>query len=364
METRKIVLSDSMRAFLTDKAVMSVSEQKIKKDFVYCILDDVQLKNQKVLALELSKNIPLNNNSVGFVKGKSYLDFLNPHRESMFFIRMDIKNFFHSIKPITLRTALTPYFDENTTPDSSEKIIDLLLNKITYRVPKNSKNKKVNQDVILPMGFPCSPFISNLILRPFDIVISKYCKLNNIRYTRYADDMLFSASHVIDTRNKDLEKKVKSLISDYGLTINTKKTILATDHISLNGYVIDGVNKSIRLSNFKLKKLQKLTRLILKDEQPFSIIGNKMFNLDISKLRYKNANTEAYFEGFCKKIVLNKVKGYRSHIISIYMHGEKNKNINDITTSSHKKVKDINIRSKDKLELLLKRLEEIISTYS
>lgn len=120
---------------------------------------------------------------------------------------MDIKNFFHSITVLNLKRALSQYFDESITPDSSDKIVDLLISKITYKVPKSANNTPVREKNILPMGFPCSPFVSNLVLRPFDIVISKYCQLNNITYTRYADDMLFSASHVIDTRNKDLEKK-------------------------------------------------------------------------------------------------------------------------------------------------------------
>lgn len=81
-------------------------------------------------------------------------------------------------------------------------------------------------------------------------------------------------------------------------------------------------------------------------------------------MRYQNANTSAYFEDFCKKIILNKVSGYRSYIISIHKFGQKHpaNGLNNKVTSN--KEKDINARSKDKLELLITRLEKVISIYN
>ena len=45
----------------------------------------------------------------------------------------------------------------------------------------------------LPQGAPSSPAISNLILRDFDRTVGSWCAQRDIAYTRYCDDLTFSA---------------------------------------------------------------------------------------------------------------------------------------------------------------------------
>lgn len=74
---------------------------------------------------------------------------------------------------------------------------------------------------VLPQGAPTSPMLSNLVFKKIDENILSYCRLNSIVYTRYADDMIFSAE-TIDV--KKLIAFVRLQIKELGLKLNEKKT--------------------------------------------------------------------------------------------------------------------------------------------
>lgn len=69
----------------------------------------------------------------------------------------------------------------------------------------------VTYNNFLPQGAPTSSYISNLILRSFDIKIGTYCEEEKIAYTRYCDDMTFSGDfdveEVINLVKKELLKE-------------------------------------------------------------------------------------------------------------------------------------------------------------
>ena len=63
----------------------------------------------------------------------------------------------------------------------------------------------------LPQGSPTSAYLSNLVMLQFDNNISKYCTANNIRYTRYADDLTFSGDFDIAALLYLVDKELKYL---------------------------------------------------------------------------------------------------------------------------------------------------------
>jgi RNA-directed DNA polymerase len=76
-------------------------------------------------------------------------------------------------------------------------------------------------DNILPQGAPTSPMLSNLIFKDCDDLILDYCEKCNITYTRYADDMIFSANEM---NVRKLIGYVRNVIQKQGLKLNDKKT--------------------------------------------------------------------------------------------------------------------------------------------
>ncbi|MGD0624084.1 MAG: retron St85 family RNA-directed DNA polymerase [Thermodesulfobacteriota bacterium] len=75
----------------------------------------------------------------------------------------------------------------------------------------------------LPQGAPTSPALSNLIFQDNDRQISKTASRKKISYTRYADDLSFSANQPI---SKDFQKQINSVVEKAGFKINDKKSRL------------------------------------------------------------------------------------------------------------------------------------------
>tara|TARA_R110001583_G_scaffold185897_1_gene346251 strand:+ start:15032 stop:16129 length:1098 start_codon:yes stop_codon:yes gene_type:complete len=314
---------------------------KIGQRFVYAIKHDSIYKayhealNNKFLNL-----IPLNNAAKAFRKGGSYFEFLEPHRHNYNFLRLDLKNFFHSISDDLLKSVFSHYIEDATieVAGTKQKLLGSFVNLVSLKLPDNCLNKRFSGKSIVPMGFKTSPVISNVIFRKLDIIIQQHCVDSGIEYTRYADDMLFSSevndkylsSHsFIDTMSK--------IFSIDGFKLNPKKTILKKHLLSINGHVIEGARKDltygdVRLSNSKLKLLEKLLYEIQNDS-PHEAILKKVFGIEVTEIRFPVPKTEqAFLDKYCRDQLINKISGYRSYLISFIKFLESN----DIPSSASK----------------------------
>lgn len=131
-------------------------------------------KIQSWILNEILYKVPCNAFAKAYIPNKSIKDNVRFHTKQQIVMTADIKNFFPSI--------------------STHKIINVFL-EIGYSAPVAMILTKLScLRGSLPQGAPTSAYLSNLIMRNFDKVISKYCVENMIRYTRYADDLTFSGS--------------------------------------------------------------------------------------------------------------------------------------------------------------------------
>ncbi len=83
--------------------------------------------------------------------------------------------------------------------------------------------------LVLSIGAPSSPIISNFILYRFDRIITEHCRKLGINYSRYADDLTFS------TNEKDIllnfpskVRKTLSRLYSGQIKVNLKKTVLSS----------------------------------------------------------------------------------------------------------------------------------------
>lgn len=173
--------------------------------------------------------------SYGFTKGErkgSPLVYCaEKHKNNLYILKLDLKNFYPSIK--------------------REKVYYFFLN-IGYNT--DISNLLTNICVVgdeLPQGAVTSPYLANLICRKFDLRIAGYCNKRNIAYTRYADDLAFSCD------DRELLRKiygmVKKIVEDEGLCLNQKKTVFMTpkNHKELLGVTI---NDSLLKAPKEIKK--------------------------------------------------------------------------------------------------------------
>lgn len=298
---------------------------KIRQKFVYAVKHDSKIRGyQEALNNKFLNLVPLNNAAKAFRKGGSYFEFLEPHRHNYNFLRLDLKNFFHSINNDTLRTVFSSYIEDESVKvgDSTQKLLDSFVNLVSFQLPENSDNKSFAGSFIVPMGFSTSPAISNIVFRKLDIIIQKHCALRGIEYTRYADDMLFSSEHNDNyLKSQKFIESMSEILSINGFKLNRKKTIFKKHLLSINGHVIEGARSDlksgdVRLSASKLKLLEKLIYEI-NGNTPIDVILRKVFEIHIENVQFPMPNTKDAFKNkYCKDQLLNRIAGYHSYLIS------------------------------------------------
>lgn len=118
----------------------------------------------------------------------------------------------------------------------------------------------------LAVGGPLSPYLMNLYCEVYmDAPLRKFCKPRGITYTRYVDDLVFSADHFM---GEETRRKIRAIISRAGFTVNRRKSwvrILAMGQASITqiGLARDNPQEPDRTRLvFSQKKRRKLHGII------------------------------------------------------------------------------------------------------
>lgn len=315
---QKILLSQIEKKLRLDKIsnLSSVKKYHKKRGKYYSLSADT-IYSEKVKELaSLIKKIPLNSACVAYRDGFCYFDFFKPHLKSEHFLRLDIKNFFHSIKEADIREVFSNHIRNDLSYQDSE-VTALLTQFVTLKKDGNR---------FLPIGFPASPNLANIIFRPLDIQIQKVCRQTGIRYTRYADDLLFSAAKSSLISSNHFKEKISFIVAQKGLQLNPSKTLLTAGDISLNGYRIcdTGKHKYIQLSNKKLKPIKKVVREKRRGRISDKEILKKLDPNAGSTLKLRSEGKEEFLKRFFSDQLMMKFRGYRSYLISLLRYEENN----------------------------------------
>lgn len=175
----------------------------------------------------------------GFIKGANIVQNAKPHIKKNCILKMDISNFFSSIR----RDKVLNIFLQDFTKETSELLTDLCI-----------------YNDFLPQGAPTSPYIANLVMYSFDCELLNLIKKfneNNFKkafYTRYADDITISGNSKI----KEFIPKIKTLLIKHGFETNEKKTkiLKKNNQQKVTGII---VNKKLSIpKEYKQKLRQEL----------------------------------------------------------------------------------------------------------
>ncbi|MFY4817941.1 reverse transcriptase domain-containing protein [Aliarcobacter butzleri] len=210
---------------------------------------------QKILKEYLTKYYGsiISENATAYIVGKNLSYNVSKHQGNSYFFVTDFKNFFPSIEFEKVKYILKSNLNKET-----EDSIDLILKIVFY-------------DNKLQYGFPTSPIISNLILINFDKKIEQYLlnyfKGNNIKYSRYSDDITISAKYKIN--KNDVLSIIENLIdSEYTyLKLNLQKTRFFEKY-SHSPYITGLVplNQRISIGKKKFNIIKLNTYLILSNK--------------------------------------------------------------------------------------------------
>lgn len=176
----------------------------------------------------------ISNCATGFRKNYSILNNALIHCNRDELIKLDLKDFFPSI--------------------SFRRVIWLFIN-LGY--PENVAfclARLCTLDDQLPQGAATSPAISNIICNRLDQRLLSFSRLNKLRYTRYADDMVFSGKKA----SIEHARKITGFILHEGFQINDKKTRLVQKS---DRKIVTGLD----ITSGKPRVLRRFRREIMKD---------------------------------------------------------------------------------------------------
>jgi hypothetical protein len=172
---------------------------------------------QRILVDEILSKLPVHSASMAYCEGKSIKDNAAAHVTNNAILKFDFSDFFPSI----VSTDWRAYCEMNDI-FSDDCDIDLSAN-IFFR------RRKHGSVLRLAIGAPSSPLLSNIIMNEFDKRVADTVSKDKVSYTRYADDLTFSAKRVGNLSNveRDLRKIIRDIQSPR-LRLNEKKTVFAT----------------------------------------------------------------------------------------------------------------------------------------
>lgn len=149
----------------------------------------------------------------GFVCGRSVVDNARPHVGKRYILNLDLKDFFPTITRQQVADCLT------AEPFGFSSLAAKLVSGLATVRTKNNEE-------VLAQGFATSPTLSNFICREMDKEIASIATAQGITFTRYADDLTFSADTDILRSQGELVQQVKAIVERYGFRLNEEKTHL------------------------------------------------------------------------------------------------------------------------------------------
>jgi RNA-directed DNA polymerase len=164
------------------------------------------------------KKLPVHPAATAFKTSVNIRHNVYAHAKRPYLLKLDFTDFFPSIKSNDFRQ----YLDDKKYIDLSEMDVALLLRILFWR-------PKTDRDLVLSIGAPSSPLLSNIIMFDFDQLISEWCLHKTIQYTRYADDMSFSMYN--KEQRQETLRFVEALVRELRyprLSINENKTVFCS----------------------------------------------------------------------------------------------------------------------------------------
>lgn len=186
---------------------------------------------QRLIVARYLNKLPVHPAATAYNRGDSVLSNARQHRGNQYILKMDFSDFFNSLFPRNLWLAC------ESVPDYGFSQVDMeLLTNLLFYKPKSGSG------LLLSIGAPSSPFISNAVMHCFDGRVVGLLADQQIWYTRYADDMTFS------TNRRSVLNSIPTLVSAAlresnlaNLKVNERKTVFLSrkGNRTVTGLVID-----------------------------------------------------------------------------------------------------------------------------
>lgn len=200
---------------------------------------------QRALVREYLSKLPVHPSATAYKPGSSIRLNAEAHMHNRPILKYDFKDFFPSIT----EQAWLSYCERHGVMD---RIDALAAGRLLFRRVKGARILR------LSIGSPSSPILSNILMNEFDDRIFKEVSRHKITYTRYADDLTFSAERTWNLRAVGpILRSALNQIRSPKLRINDAKTVLATPkyHRQVTGLVLT-VDQRVSLGRTRKRNIR------------------------------------------------------------------------------------------------------------
>jgi hypothetical protein len=169
--------------------------------------------------------IPPHEAAMGFRRGSSVRDFVEPHTGKCLLVRFDLEDFFPSITAArVLRVFLTAGYPEPVARSLTRLTTHSAPAAALAEKPLPWAARRRLATPHLPQGAPTSPALANLCAFRLDCRLAGLAKAAGENYTRYADDLLFSGGEDFARQAKRFVITAGAVILEEGFQPNHRKT--------------------------------------------------------------------------------------------------------------------------------------------
>lgn len=213
---------------------------------------------QKSIKINILSKVGLPENIQGGVKKKSNITNAKRHQGNKYQFATDLQDFFPNV--------------------THKQIFKLFLDLGYSNHVAHWLTKLTSVEFELPQGTPTSTAIANLVFRETDQKLIALCKLNQITYTRFVDDLTFSASNDF----RALTSEILDIVRSSGFKISYRKT----------KYEGDQVLTGIRVFNNYIDAPDKIKEKAKLERSDASLL-HKPYTTYLSSIRMTNKNLKA-----------------------------------------------------------------------
>jgi len=216
---------------------------------------------RQILAWLLDK-VPVHPAAHGFVRGRSVQTFAEPHARQNVVLRIDLKDFFPSIRSARVQALFRTMGYPETVADLFGGICTSSVPRFAWSVlhaERAAAELKELQAIYerrhLPQGAPTSPSLANLCAYRMDCRLWGLAEAAGARYSRYADDLAFSGGEEFARCAERFAVHVAAIALDEGFAVNHRKTRVMRqgDRQRLAGLV---VNQTVNVDRRYLDELK------------------------------------------------------------------------------------------------------------
>jgi RNA-directed DNA polymerase len=208
---------------------------------------------QQWILARVLEQLPVETEAHGFVKGRSTVTNAAPHVGRDVVINLDLSDFFPSITFKRVRGV----FRKLGYSEAVATIMALLCTEAPRRAVEYDGRRYwvAVGERALPQGACTSPALSNQIARKLDRRLRGMCARHGWSYTRYADDLSFSAPPEKTGEAPMLLARVRHIVEAEGFKINPRKGRVqrASSRQAVTGIV---VNKRLALPREEARRLR------------------------------------------------------------------------------------------------------------